>query len=258
MLIDTHAHVYLDRFNRDFDEVMARARDAGVATIIMPAIDVASIHQAIELSERHEGLYAMSALHPSEVKEAGDVDFEAVREFCAHPKVVAVGESGLDYHWDRSFDEKQQEFFRRHIHLAAETDLPLILHNREATADLLRILEEEKRNLAHPERLRGILHCFVDDPETAARAADLGFLVGIGGIITFKNGGLDDVVARLQLQQIVVETDAPFLAPHPHRGKRNEPSYVRLVAEKIAEVKKIPIEKVEAVTTENARRLFGI
>lgn len=258
MLIDTHAHIYLDRFNSDFDAMLSRARGADVEIIVMPAIDVPSIHRAIELAEAHEGLYAMSALHPSEVKNASDKDFDEVQALCSHPKVIAVGESGLDYYWDRSFDDRQQAFFRRHIRLAAEAGLPLILHNREATADILRILEDERETLAHPERLTGILHCFVDDAETARRARALGFLVGIGGIVTFKNSNLDAPLREIPLEQIVLETDAPFLAPHPYRGKRNEPAHLRLVAEKIAEIKELPFEEVAMATTENAKGLFGL
>ncbi len=258
MLIDTHAHVYHNRFKGEIPDAIKRARDAGVKVIVMPAIDVASIHQAIELSEAHEGLYAMAALHPSDVRDATERDLEAVRELSEHPKVIAIGESGLDYYWDRSFDEKQQEYFRWHIRLAAEVDLPLILHNREATSDILRILEEERATLADPSRLRGILHCFVDDAAAARRAQDLGFLVGIGGIVTFKNSDLKDHVKDIPMEQIVLETDAPFLAPEPHRGKRNEPAYVRLVAEKVAEVKDLDLEDVIRTTSDNARRLFGL
>lgn len=258
MLVDSHAHIYLKRFDNDREAMLQRAKEVGVGYIIMPAIDVTSIHQAIALAEAHEGLYVMSALHPSETKDAMDADFEAVAELCEHPKVVAVGESGLDYYWDRSFDEKQHDFFRRHIRLAIEKDLPLILHNREASEDLLRILAEERAVSDTPEKLRGILHCFTGPKEVAEQAKALGFLLGIGGIVTFKNGGLAELLDDIPLEDLVIETDAPFLAPTPFRGKRNEPSYVRYVAEKIAEVKQVSVEEVERVTTANALNLFGI
>ncbi len=258
MLIDTHAHIYHERFDGEIAATIARARDEGVEIIIMPAIDVSSIHRAIELSKTHEGLYAMAALHPSETAAASDSDFEEVRRLAQHPKVIAIGESGLDYYWDRSFDERQQDFFRRHIRLAVEADMPLILHNREATHDILRILEEERSRLPNPSKLRGILHCFVDDARTARRAAEIGFLVGIGGIVTFKNSNLDDVVRELPLDQIVLETDAPFLAPDPYRGKRNEPAYVRIVAEKVARIRGMSLEEVARITSQNARRIFGL
>lgn len=258
MLVDTHAHIYVDAFDDDRDAVIQRAFNAGVERIVMPAIGVASIQKAVDLADRYPGLFAMAALHPSEVQEADEADLEAVEEWCADPRVVAVGESGLDYYWDRSYDEKQQQFFRWHIRLAIRADLPLIIHNREATDDVLQILEEEKAASEHPERLRGILHCFVDPPEVAKRARDLGFLVGFGGILTFKNSGVDAYAREIPLDQIVVETDSPYLAPEPHRGKRNEPSYTRHVAEYLAEVKGISTDEVERVTTQNALQLYDI
>lgn len=258
MLVDTHAHLYLDRFDDDRAAVLQRARDAKVNIIVMPAIDVDSIAQAVRLSEQYDGLYAMAALHPSATQEATEADFEAVAEWCDNPHVVAVGESGLDYYWDRSFDERQQHFFRKHIRLAIEKDLPLILHNREATDDILRILDEEKAATDRPERLRGILHCFVDPPVVAERAADLGFLVGLGGITTFSNSDVDAYARDIPLDQIVVETDAPYLAPEPNRGKRNEPAYVRHVADHLARVKDVPVQEIERATTENAKQIYGL
>jgi TatD DNase family protein len=258
MLIDSHAHLYHDRLEADRDDVLKRARDAGVEVIVMPAIDVPSIEAAITLCEKYDGLYAMAALHPSETKEATEEDFARVAQLCDHSAVVAIGESGLDYYWDRSFDEKQQDFFRRHIHLAVEKDLPLILHNRDASGDLARILREERDALQPGPRLRGIFHCFGGPDELAREAVELGFLLGIGGTVTFKNSGVADVVKDVPMEQIVIETDAPYLAPVPHRGKRNEPSYVRLVAEKLAEVKGISIDEVERITTKNAVRLFRL
>lgn len=258
MLIDTHAHLYHHRFDEDREEAIRRAREAGVETIVLPAIDVASIGAAVALCERHEGIYAMAALHPSETKEAAEEDFEEVAAWCDHECVVAVGESGLDYHWDRSFDVQQHAFFRRHIRLAIERDLPLILHNREASADLVRILREERAASDRPERLRGIFHCFGGPASLAEEAAELGFLLGLGGTLTFKNSGVREAVADVPMERIVLETDAPFLAPVPNRGKRNEPAYVRYVAETLAETKGLTVAEVERITTENARRLFGL
>lgn len=258
MLVDTHAHLYLDAFDDDRDAVIRRARDAGVGGIVLPAIDVDSIQQAVDLCDANPGVYAMSALHPSAVKDATDADFDAVRDWCADPRVVAVGESGLDYHWDRSYDAKQHDFFRRHIRLAIDVDLPLIIHNREATDDVLRILKEERDASDHPERLRGILHCYVDPPEVAAAARDLGFLVGLGGIFTFDNSAVDTYVDEIPIEQIVVETDSPYLAPVPNRGDRNEPAYVRHVADRLAQVKNLPIAEVERITTENAARIYDV
>ena len=258
MIVDTHAHLYLDRFDEDRDTVLRRAWGAEVDTVVMPAIDVPSIRQAVDLCEAHDGLYAMAALHPSETKDATDEDFEAVVEWCSHPSVVAVGESGLDYYWDRSFDDKQKAFFRRHIRLAIESDLPLVIHNREATDDILAILEEEHVRADVPERMRGILHCYVDPPAVAERARNLGFFVGVGGILTFSNSDVDQYVKEVPLEQIVVETDSPYLAPEPNRGDRNEPAYVRHVVERLAEVKGVPFQEVAEITTQNAKIIYEI
>lgn len=258
MIVDTHAHLYLDRFDEDREAVLHRAREAGVQTIIMPAIDVASIRQAVDLCESYDGLYAMAGLHPSETEDATDDDFEAVVDWCSHPRVVAVGESGLDYYWDRSFEDRQQQFFRRHLRLAIEADLPLVIHNREATSDILSILEEEHVRADVPERMRGILHCYVDGPEVAERAWNLGFFVGVGGIMTFSNSTVDRYVKEVPMEQIVVETDSPYLAPEPHRGDRNEPAYVRHVVERLADLKNMPVEQVEEVTTRNAQTIYEL
>jgi TatD DNase family protein len=258
MLVDTHAHLYLDQFDEDRDAVLSRARDAGVEAIVMPAIDVPSIQRAVDLCDQHDGLYAMAALHPSETEDATDADVEAVRDWCDHPSVVAVGESGLDYYWDRSFDDKQRAFFRRHVRLAIEADLPLVIHNREATDDILTILEEEHERTDAPDRMRGILHCYVDPPSVAERAWALGFYVGVGGIMTFSNSDVDTHVRDVPLDRIVVETDSPYLAPEPNRGDRNEPAFVRHVADALAQIKDVPIQEVEAATTRNARTIYEL
>jgi TatD DNase family protein len=258
MLVDTHAHIYVDKFNDDFEPMLDRARAAGVTDIVMPAIDVPSIEHALELADRYEGLFVMAGLHPSEVKDATDDDYAAMETLARDPRIVAIGESGLDYYWERSFDEKQHDFLRRHIRLAAELDLPLILHNREATEDILDVLADERSRLSDPSRLRGILHCFTDGLTEAQRAHDLGFLIGIGGVVTFKNSGLAEALKDVPLDWIVLETDAPYLAPHPHRGKRNEPAYVSLVAERLAEVYDTSIDEVGQITSDNARKLFRL
>ncbi len=264
MLIDTHAHLYHRRFQHDLSEVLTRAYTAGVTAMVLPAIDVSSIHAALGLCERESGLYAMAALHPSSTREASEEDFEAVRTFCDDSRIVAVGESGLDYYWDRSFDLVQQDVYRRHVRLAIEKNLPLILHVRahrghdEPHRDIVRILREERAQSQNPERLRGIFHCFTGPAWFADAAKELGFLIGIGGAITFKNGGVDALAASIPLEMMVLETDSPFLAPVPYRGKRNEPAYVRRVADKLALVKGVPVEEVERVTTDNAVHLFGL
>src|SRR5690606_26916509 len=180
-------------------------------SIVLPAIDLPSIERALALCSRYEGLLAMAALHPSETKEATDADFDAVAEFCSDPRVVAAAATGLAYYWDRSFDDRQKEFLRRHIELAIDRDLPIVFHNREAFSDLIEIVEEEAAKLSDPGRLRGIFHCFTGDAGEAKRVRRAGFLVGIGGILTFKNSELPDAVREIPLSQIVLETDSPYL-----------------------------------------------
>ena len=264
-LLDTHAHVYSERFDSDREAVVERARAAGVEAVVLPAVDVPSIHAALALCTRYPGFfYAMAALHPSEVKDATDEDFDEVRILCGRPEVVAVGESGLDYYWDRSFNPKQQDFLRRHARLAMKTDLPLVLHNRDqkgseaSSRDLVAILRDEAENAPEGQRLRGIFHCFGGPAWLAEEALALGFYLGIGGTITFRNGGVPEAIEAVPLERIVLETDAPYLAPEPFRGKRNEPAYVRHVAERLAEVKRVAFAEVEAVTTANAQALFGL
>jgi TatD DNase family protein len=258
MLIDTHTHTYLDKFDDDRAEVIARAQDAGVAIQLLPAIDVASIHEALDLARRFEGVYVMAALHPSETKDATDADFAEIERLASEPEMVAIGETGLDYYWDTSFNEKQQEFLRRHIRLAAERDLPLVFHNREASEDLVTIVREEQALANDASRIRGVFHCFGGTPEYARDVLDLGFHVGLGGTLTFKNGGVPDAIVDIPMDRIVLETDAPFLAPVPHRGKRNEPAFVRLVAQKLADLRGLTLEEVASATTANARRLFRL
>ena len=263
-LIDTHAHLYFEHFDEDRAEVLARASEAGVEAVVMPAVDVDSIGKAVRLCRRQRkaedgpALYAMAALHPSETKNAPASDFDQVAAWTDHQHVVAVGETGLDHYHDRSFDERQEAFFRQHVRLALETDLPLVLHHREATDATLDVLESERDGAEHPGRLRGILHCFTGSRAQAERAARLGFLIGLGGILTFTNSDLEEAVREIPLEEVVVETDAPYLAPEPHRGERNEPAFVRPVAAYLAEVKGVSLEEVASATTANARRVYGL
>ncbi len=264
MLIDTHAHIFLEQFETDFDQVLERANGAGISHILMPAIDVTSIQFCVDLADKHGDphngpvLKAMAGIHPSSVQAATDEDMQAVREWATDPRIIAIGETGLDYYWDRSFDDKQHAFLREHIRLAAEVDKPLVFHDREASDDLVRIVAEEKERSPHPERIRGVFHCFGGPADHTSRVKQLGFHMGIGGTYTFKNGGVPDATATVPLDRIILETDSPYLTPAPHRGKRNEPSYVRLVAEKLAEVRGLSVDEVTRITTNNAKQLFGL
>jgi len=257
MLIDTHAHIYLEQFDDDLDAVLDRAREAGVEAIVMPAIDVPSIHKALALSARHDDLYVMAAIHPSEAKTATEKTFDEVASLCDEERVVAIGESGLDYYWDRTFDDRQQDFLRQHVQLALERDLPLVLHNREAGDDIVRILSEELAKVGRTE-MRGIFHCFGGPKELGVQALAMGFHLGIGGTLTFKNAGVSQTISEVDLDRIVLETDSPFLAPVPYRGKRNEPAYVALVAQRLADDRGLTPEAVAEQTTRNATGLFGI
>jgi TatD DNase family protein len=257
MLVDTHVHLYHERYDEDRGDVLQRAREAGVRAMLLPAIDVASIGEAIVLSERDPGVFAMSAIHPSETRNATDADFDAVRTYCAHDRVCAVGESGLDYYWDRSFDEVQQEYLRRHVRLAVETGLPLVLHNREAGGDILRILREERSRLAGHEALRGVFHCFSGPEDLIEPIAQLGFHFGLGGLVTFKNAGVAELVDKLPRDRILLETDGPFLSPVPFRGKRNEPAYLVPIAEEVARRLGLSMVELAELTTANAANLFG-
>ncbi|MXY08887.1 MAG: TatD family deoxyribonuclease, partial [Rhodothermaceae bacterium] len=249
MLIDTHAHMYDSRFADDLDTVLARAHEAGVGEIFLPAVDAESVHLALNLCARYDNLSAMAAIHPTYILEAADDDFENIIQLCETPQVVAVGECGLDYYWDEYYDKRQPDFFARHIRLSAETGLPLIIHLRDkrhqfdAHRDAVQILERELPPFDNG-RERGIFHCFTGPDWLPEAAAKLGFLLGVGGAVTFKNSGVADMLRDVPLRQIVLETDAPYMTPVPYRGQRNEPARVKLVAEKIAEIYNCTVAEV--------------
>ncbi len=261
MLIDTHAHMYDGRFTDDLDIVLTRAHEAGVGEIFLPAVDVQSVHLALNLCEQYDNLRAMAAIHPTHIPEAADGDFDEIIQLCEVPHVVAVGECGLDYYWDKYYDKRQPEFFARHIRLSTETGLPLIIHLRDkqhrsnAHRDAVRILERELPPFDNG-RARGIFHCFTGPDWLPEAAAGLGFLLGVGGAVTFKNSGVADMLRDVPLSQVVLETDAPYMTPVPYRGRRNEPARVTLVAEKIAEINNCTAAEVAEITSTTARQLF--
>ncbi|MCA1057248.1 TatD family hydrolase [Rossellomorea aquimaris] len=254
MLFDTHVHLNAEQFNEDLEEVISRAKEAGVGRMVVVGFDRPTIERAMELVERYEFLYASVGWHPVDAIDMTDGDLAWIEELASHPKVVAIGEMGLDYHWDKSPKEIQKEVFRKQIHLAKRVKLPIIIHNREATQDIVDILREEGA-----EEVGGIMHCFSGSAEIAKECVDMNFYISLGGPVTFKNAKKPKEVAQeIPLEKLLIETDCPYLAPHPNRGKRNEPAYVKLVAEQIAELKGIPLEEVENVTTQNANKLFNI
>jgi TatD DNase family protein len=252
-MIDTHSHIYLDQFDEDREEVFSRAAEAGVSEIFMPAIDFSSIPQMEKLSHPKITFYKMAGIHPVDVKEIPVGFEEQLFGFCSRDDMYGVGETGLDYYWSTDHVEEQKESLHLHCKVAKAVQKPIILHNRESTEDLLQIIEEEQDG-----NLTGIWHCFNGTVEEGRRAIDMGFHLGIGGVVTFKNGGVDKTVAELPLEKMVLETDAPYLAPTPKRGKRNEPSFMRFTAKKLADIFELSVEEVDLKSTETAKKLFGI
>ncbi len=254
MLFDTHVHLNADQFMDDRDEVIERAKEAGVTEMVVVGFDRKTIPLAIEIAEEYPFIYAAVGWHPVDAIDMTDEDLAWIEELASHEKVVALGEMGLDYHWDKSPHDVQQEVFRKQIRLAKKLKMPIIIHNREATEDIIKILKEEDAS-----EVGGIMHCFNDQASYAHECLDLNFHISLGGPVTFKNATDPKIVAeQVPLDKLLIETDCPFLAPHPNRGKRNEPAYVKLVAEKIAEIKEMSLEEIGEATRTNAKRLFGI
>jgi TatD DNase family protein len=255
-LVDTHSHIQVDDFSSDVDQVVERARGEGVNKIIVVggAGDLSSNDSAVRLSKRYPGLFATVGMHPHDARDVGENELSSLRKLAQDPKVVAVGETGLDFYYGHSPKQTQMDLFRRFIRMARETGLPLVVHNRESDREVTDLIRTEGEG-----EVRGVIHCFTGDFETAESFLDLGFYLSFGGIVTFKNAEtLRGVVQRVPLDRMLVETDAPYLSPVPHRGKRNEPAYVRFVAEAIARARGIALEEVARVTSLNAKALFGI
>lgn len=254
MYIDTHVHLNADQYEEDIAEVISRALEAGVEKMVVVGFDRKTIVKAMELAEEHGFIYAVIGWHPVDAVDCTEKDLEWIESLAAHPKVVGIGETGLDYYWDKSPKDIQQELFRKQIRLAQKVGLPVIIHNRDATADVVRILREEEA-----QKTGGIMHCFGGSVETAKECIAMNFMISLGGPVTFKNARTPKEVATdISLDHLLIETDAPYLAPHPYRGKRNEPAWVTLVAEEIARLKDLPVEDVAKITTENALRIFKI
>jgi TatD DNase family protein len=259
MLIDTHAHLDFRQFNDDRDAVLARAWQAGVAAIVTIGIDLETSRAAVALADTHERVWATAGFHPHDAKTASAAALTELRELARHPRVVAIGEIGLDFYRDRSPRDVQRRVFEQQLQIAADLGKPVVLHDRQAHAATLDIVRQWVTKNQSPFKQRGVLHCFSGDLALAQEAIELGFFIGVDGPITYRNARqLPDIVKALPLDRLLIETDAPFLTPHPHRGKRNEPAYVRLVAEKIADVKNLSLEKVAQATTANARALFQL
>ncbi|OYD06379.1 TatD family hydrolase [Paludifilum halophilum] len=255
MLFDSHTHLNDEQFNEDREEVIRRAREEyGVTRVLNVGFNRETIPDSLALAEKYDFIYSAVGWHPVDAKDCTEEDLDWLESLCDHPKVVALGEMGLDYHWDKSPRGVQESVFRQQIRMARELDFPIIIHDREAHEDVLRILKEEKA-----EEVGGVMHCFGGDWEMARDCLDMNFYIGLGGPVTFKNAKLPKEIAQqVPLDRLLVETDSPYLAPHPNRGKRNESGYVRLVAEKIAELRGMSLEALAEATYDNANRLFRI
>jgi TatD DNase family protein len=250
-LIDTHAHLHLEQFDDDRAEALDRAAEAGVQRIVEIGYDLPSSRAALALAEQHAQIYAVVGVQPNHANDLPDGWLEQVRELAQHPKAVAVGEIGLDYYWQAAPEAVQEQVFREQLALAREMGLPVVIHSREARDDTVRVLRDAARGQA------GIMHSFSGDWAYAAACLDVGFMISFSGPLTFKKAAdLHEVARRVPLDAALVETDSPYLSPHPLRGKRNEPARVRLVAERLAALREQPLETVAAAVWANAERIF--
>ena len=253
-ITDTHTHLYSNEFDDDRDEMIQRAIDAGVSRFFIPAIDSAYTQSMYDLEKAYpENIFLMMGLHPTHVKANYIEELQQVEEEFAKRKFFAVGEIGIDLYWDKNLLPQQQDAFRKQIQLAKHYKLPIVIHCREAFDEIFEILEEEKS----PD-LFGIFHCFSGTYEQALKAISYNMKLGIGGVVTFKNGKIDQFLNQIDLKHIVLETDSPYLAPVPFRGKRNESSYLLNVVDKLAEIFKLSKEEIARITTENSKEIFGI
>lgn len=252
-LIDTHSHVYLPEFENDRAIMLENAEKEGVGAILMPAIDSGSHSGLLKLEESSGLCLAMMGLHPCSVNENYREELKIARDYFEKRTFKAVGEIGLDFYWDKTFTEQQYTAFHEQLEWALHFDIPVSIHSRNATDECIKLVAEHQHG-----KLKGVFHCFSGDATQAQQIIDLGLYLGIGGVVTFKNAGLDKVLADVSLENIVLETDAPYLAPVPFRGKRNEPAYLKYIVEKIAIIKNKDAEEIASVTSVNAEKLFGL
>lgn len=254
MLIDTHCHLYLPEFKDDFFETLERAEKAGVKKFCLPAIDQSEAASLLDLERQFPGkFFAMTGLHPCSVKENYLDELDYVKESLDKKNFIAIGEIGLDFYWDTTFSANQYDAFEMQMHWALEKELPIVIHTRKAMAETIACVKPFA-----DKGLKGIFHCFGGTLDEATQIIEMGFLLGIGGVVTYKNAGLAEVVTQINLENIILETDAPYLAPVPYRGKRNESAYLRLIAEKISMIKGMDLEEVASITSGNAEKIFNI
>jgi TatD DNase family protein len=252
-MIDTHCHLYAEEFKNDIDEVIVRAQLEGVKAFFLPAIDSGQINNMLSLEKKYPNTcYAMMGLHPCYVKENYKTELSIVQDWLSKRSFAAVGEIGLDFYWDKTFSAQQHEAFHAQIEMALQYHLPIVIHTRNAMNETIEIVKQYSS-----QGLRGIFHCFSGSYESAKEIIKAGFYLGIGGVVTYKNAGLAEVIQQIDLQHLVLETDAPYLSPLPFRGKRNESSYLKFIVQKIAEIKNIHPAIVIEVTTANAKNIFA-
>ncbi|MDG1916509.1 MAG: TatD family hydrolase [Flavobacteriales bacterium] len=253
-LIDTHTHLFSSQFDEDRNAVVQKAIDNGVSKMLLPNISSETIEAMHQLCQDFpEHCYPMMGLHPCDVKDDYLKELEIVKAQLDKGKYVAVGEIGIDLYWDKSTLDIQKKAFRQQLIWAKEYDLPVAIHIRESFDEIFEVIEE-----VNDEKLRGVFHCFTGTKEQGLRAIDMGFMLGIGGVVTFKNSGLDQTLSGLPLAQLILETDSPYLAPTPHRGQRNESAFIPLMAQKLADIYEMDIEEVARITTQNAKTLFKL
>jgi TatD DNase family protein len=250
--IDTHAHIYLEEFDQDREDMLRRAMDVQVNEIYLPNVDHTSIDRMMELETKHPNCQAMMGLHPCYIKKDFEKELYLVESWLNKRSFAAIGEIGTDLYWDKTFWPQQQEAFKIQVGWAKKFKRPIVIHSRDSIQETIELLEP-----LLDSSLKGVFHCFSGTLEQAKKVIAMRFFLGIGGVATFKNGGLDKVLPDVDISHLVLETDSPYLAPAPHRGKRNEPSYIPLIANRVAELKKIPVEEVMEKTTANAKKLFA-
>ena len=253
IIIDTHSHLYLEEFKADLEAVIGRAQNYGVAKFYLPAIDSQVITDMLALEQKYPGVcIPMMGLHPCSVKENYREELAIAEEWLQKRPFVAIGEIGLDFYWDKTFVQQQYAAFAVQMQWALDRSMPIVIHTRNAMQETIDAVKPYAT-----KGLRGIFHCFNGEKGSATQITDMGFYLGIGGVITYKNAGLAEVLENISLEQMVLETDSPYLAPVPFRGKRNESGYLQYIITKLAEVKKMPVEEVAAITTANAQKIFG-
>ncbi|HEY4612905.1 MAG TPA: TatD family hydrolase [Bacteroidota bacterium] len=268
MYIDSHAHLFNDDFRNDLPEVLSRAQDAGVRTIVVPGTTLETSYEALELAEKYPFIYACVGFHPHEASKATEQSFNEIEQLSKHEKVVAIGEIGLDFHYDFSPRATQEAVFKRQVEIAVSRNLPIVVHTRESMSQAIRIVMEAAQKYpnwkmgATPQgavdAARGVFHCFTGKADEALQLFELGFFVSYPGIVTFKNSPVLETLRAIGYKKILIETDSPYLAPVPLRGKRNEPAHIVYVANRIAEQFSVEPSEIGRTTAENTRRLFGI